>query len=41
MMGGETRNLVDAPGRIDDEVGKRFVEGSNRLINVLLEMRSE
>ena len=33
----DTKLRVGAPGPIDDEVGKGFVEGSNRSIDVLLE----
>ena len=32
---GDTKSLIDAPGWVDDEVRKRFVEGPNRLIEVL------
>ena len=33
----DVESWIGAPGWINDEVGKRFVEGSNRLTIVLLE----
>lgn len=38
MVGrGDKEPLIDAPGRIDDEVGKGFVKGLNGAINILVE----
>ena len=37
VCGTDTEPRIDAPGRIDDEVGEGLVEGPNGMIDVVLE----